>query len=336
MSDETKIDIDARYNLNEDQGASTDQVESEKLSKKKKDNYDNRLSERQQALVKGGLIGAVAGGMVPVGANYLYGMTSEGEPVHAIAPRSDEEEAFEAVIHEEATFATKVSDEMSFSEAFAAARDELGPGGIFSWNGHTYNTYYQDEWEGMSMVEQQEYFASLNPEGAPPVSNAPNASDDTESASTADGSNIHPAGSNDEEAVNTQETESVVSSGTTGSDTPSPESPEVVIWEDLTGDGTPDSYLINTDSDGYAEAVVIDQNHNNIPEAVIVDTDGDNYLDAIETDENEDGTPDSMEELDEPIRIPMPNSTDNDEVEPMVYGDDEPDMDDENDMSDWS
>ncbi len=34
---------------------------------------------------------------------------------------------------------------MSFSEAFSNARQELGAGGVFSWNGQSYNTFYAEE-----------------------------------------------------------------------------------------------------------------------------------------------------------------------------------------------
>jgi hypothetical protein len=38
-----------------------------------------------------------------------------------------------------------VSDDMSFSEAFSAAREELGAGGVFAWHGQYYNTFYAEE-----------------------------------------------------------------------------------------------------------------------------------------------------------------------------------------------
>ncbi len=38
-----------------------------------------------------------------------------------------------------------VNDKMSFKEAFAAARKELGPGGVFEWNGKLYGTFYATE-----------------------------------------------------------------------------------------------------------------------------------------------------------------------------------------------
>lgn len=53
--------------------------------------------------------------------------------------------------------ATGVTDEMSFSEAFASARAELGAGGYFVWHGNVYGTYYADEWNNMSEAEQNQF-----------------------------------------------------------------------------------------------------------------------------------------------------------------------------------
>lgn len=39
-----------------------------------------------------------------------------------------------------------VSDEMSFGDAFAAARAELGQGGVFEWRGNLYATDTIEEW----------------------------------------------------------------------------------------------------------------------------------------------------------------------------------------------
>ena len=38
-------------------------------------------------------------------------------------------------------------DEMSFADAFQSAREELGPGGTFEWNGNLYSTYTSEEWD---------------------------------------------------------------------------------------------------------------------------------------------------------------------------------------------
>ena len=50
-----------------------------------------------------------------------------------------------------------VSDDMSFKEAFAAAREEVGPGGVFYWHGGIYGTYYKEEWDAMSAEEKAEF-----------------------------------------------------------------------------------------------------------------------------------------------------------------------------------
>lgn len=46
-----------------------------------------------------------------------------------------------------------VTDEMSFNEAFAAARAELGAGGVFEWRGNLYGTYTADEWRELHPEE---------------------------------------------------------------------------------------------------------------------------------------------------------------------------------------
>ncbi|MBR2428972.1 MAG: hypothetical protein IKB15_03230 [Alistipes sp.] len=58
---------------------------------------------------------------------------------------------------EDITFADSVNDEMSFDEAYAAARAEVGAGGAFVWRGNVYGTYASNEWNAMS-AEQRATF----------------------------------------------------------------------------------------------------------------------------------------------------------------------------------
>lgn len=58
----------------------------------------------------------------------------------------------------------QVSDSMSFSEAFAAARAEVGPGGVFYWHGGVYGTYYANEWDAMTAEDKQEFAELVQPE----------------------------------------------------------------------------------------------------------------------------------------------------------------------------
>lgn len=53
--------------------------------------------------------------------------------------------------------ASTVSDDMSFSQAFAAARAEVGAGGAFEWHGGIYSTYTAEEWDNMSSADRDEY-----------------------------------------------------------------------------------------------------------------------------------------------------------------------------------
>ena len=67
----------------------------------------------------------------------------------------------EPQVIEAAPFATAVNDDMSFNQAFAAARAELGAGGVFEWHGKTYNTFYAEEWKSMSDEERREFQESI-------------------------------------------------------------------------------------------------------------------------------------------------------------------------------
>jgi len=55
-------------------------------------------------------------------------------------------------------------DNMSFREAFDAARAELGAGGVFRWHGNIYNTYTADEWNAMNAEEQDEFAEQVGAE----------------------------------------------------------------------------------------------------------------------------------------------------------------------------
>jgi PHD/YefM family antitoxin component YafN of YafNO toxin-antitoxin module len=62
-----------------------------------------------------------------------------------------------------------VSNDMSFAEAFASARAQVGPGGVFSWHGGVYGTYYETEWDAMSDGQRMEYAQSVHTEMPPRV-----------------------------------------------------------------------------------------------------------------------------------------------------------------------
>lgn len=45
----------------------------------------------------------------------------------------------------------------NFSDAFAQARQQVGPGGVFEYNGNIYSTYIAEEWDAMTPQERAEY-----------------------------------------------------------------------------------------------------------------------------------------------------------------------------------
>lgn len=71
------------------------------------------------------------------------------------------------ILPEKVDVAGKVTDSMSFDQAFGAARDEVGMGGVFSWHGHWYNTFDKEEWTGLSLEQRQEYTEMITGEKLP-------------------------------------------------------------------------------------------------------------------------------------------------------------------------
>ncbi len=100
-------------------------------------------------------MGALGGMVVGAAAVGLMSFETMGEP-ETPAPTPGNSDLHN-LVDDEVDFATGVNDEMSFGEAFAAARAEVGPGGVFEWRGKLYGTYYAEEWNNMTPEERAEY-----------------------------------------------------------------------------------------------------------------------------------------------------------------------------------
>ncbi len=70
-------------------------------------------------------------------------------------------------------------EDMTFDEAFAAARHAQGPGHHFTWHGGLYNTFYQEELNKMSVSDRLAFVKTLdlNDDDAKPAPARPVASD---------------------------------------------------------------------------------------------------------------------------------------------------------------
>jgi hypothetical protein len=97
-------------------------------------------------------IGGLTGIMMGAGAMYAI----QPKPAHDEEDLSGAESDTADYAHSDVVAA---NDALSFSEAFAEAREASGPGGLFTWRGNLYGTYYADEWNAMS-DEEKDAFAS--------------------------------------------------------------------------------------------------------------------------------------------------------------------------------
>lgn len=61
----------------------------------------------------------------------------------------------------------EVNDDLSFGDAFAKARAEVGPGGVFHWHGGIYNTYSANEWDAMTSEQKHDFAQQVKPEIRP-------------------------------------------------------------------------------------------------------------------------------------------------------------------------
>lgn len=94
------------------------------------------LSPKQASLLESAVAG-VAG--VSIGALFMSFVKPSPEEVISGGQDMDVE------IDTDIPFSELPLDNMSFSDAFAAAREELGPSGLFEWHGQTFNTMRADE-----------------------------------------------------------------------------------------------------------------------------------------------------------------------------------------------
>lgn len=100
-------------------------------------------------VVIGGVSGILFGSASAYAAAAVSDMSEDGDN----ADGSQDDVAEDQVEVEDVSL---INDDMSFGEAFAAARAELGPGEVFQWRGNMYNTYTAEEWDAQQGSEPEE------------------------------------------------------------------------------------------------------------------------------------------------------------------------------------
>lgn len=83
------------------------------------------------------------------------------EPIN-INPEDSPLEHEVIVATDEGIRVAQVDDNVSFAQAFADARSQVGAGGVFEWHGKVYGTYYKDEWSQMTKEERAEWQSKVD------------------------------------------------------------------------------------------------------------------------------------------------------------------------------
>lgn len=88
----------------------------------------------------------------------------------AQTPKKEEQHAL-LEIPETPEVATTPKDEQTFIDAFNAARNEVGPAGVFAWRDTYYSTFTEKEWESVPEEKQEKWLNSAQPIIDPEVQN---------------------------------------------------------------------------------------------------------------------------------------------------------------------
>lgn len=226
-------------------------------------------------------IGSTTG--ILIGAGTVYA-------VQAVASSDNNAEA--SVSSAQPANVVEPGDELSFSQAFDAARESLGAGGIFRWHGNVYTTYTKEEWDNMPHHEKTAFSGHYRTE---------------KPADGIDTGNIEEqptgTGNGPDDPTQGNELKTNVFNGTlepkpTGIDTP----PQTGNGQDPTPQGGDDNDVtfigrgrIPVGSGEYGMADAYDINGQRV---TIVDLDNDNVADVIMSDINHNGLPDEGEIID--------------------------------------
>ena len=172
----------------------------------------------------------------------------------------------------------QVDDNASFSQAFADARAQVGPGGVFEWHGRVYGTYYKDEWDNMTAEQKHEYQASIDYKDViSDESMAQHHNDMAQHNVTHHESNVHQPSYHNQE--DTAKPETVDDSQYVTSD-----DVDVQVLEvgqtDLNGDGIPENAAV-LEVNGH-EVLIVDIDQDGIADVALCDVDNDGQVEIAD------------------------------------------------------
>ena len=109
-------------------------------------------------------LGGVSGILMGAGLLYAGQIAAKELGKEALADDTAPEQGETSHTLENGLQVAAVSDDLSFGEAFAQARAEVGPGGVFHWHGGIYNTYTAAEWNAMTVEQKHDFAQQVKPE----------------------------------------------------------------------------------------------------------------------------------------------------------------------------
>ena len=172
----------------------------------------------------------------------------------------------------------QVDDNASFSQAFADARAQVGPGGVFEWHGRVYGTYYKDEWDNMTAEQKHEYQATIDYKDViSDESMAQHLNDMAQHNATHHDSNVNHTSYNTQETIAKPETPN-------DSQDISSEDVDVQVLEvgrtDINGDGIPENAAV-LEVNGH-EVLIVDIDQDGIADAALCDVDNDGQVEIAD------------------------------------------------------
>lgn len=130
----------------------------------KKDGVRKRGKGSVIAAGAGGFVAGIAGG---IGGTAIAATVDDAE-IKADIEKPTDVETIDIPAKEDVILANDEGvryahvDADNFNDAFAQARAQVGPGGVFEYNGKLYGTYLADEWNEMTPQERADYQNRVN------------------------------------------------------------------------------------------------------------------------------------------------------------------------------
>jgi hypothetical protein len=233
-------------------------------SQKSKENVSNKKSSWKPVI-----IGGTAGILVGAGAMFATEAYATGDEPTASATNAASAHSATTTPDTSAQHEVKVAevdDNQSFKDAFDAARNEVGPGGVFQWHNGIYNTYSKDEWDSMSDDNKDMFAQQVKPEVQALEVDTSKISEDTPEAQPV--SETTPGDSGDVNIV-------TASDSSTNDDVHFVGSQEVQLTDGSVV--TESAYIVQ----GH-NAVVIDVDNNGDPDVGVVDVNDNHVADVGE------------------------------------------------------